>query len=93
MAADYRKRVIVSGRVQGVGYRFFTCRLADNFRVTGYVRNLPNGDVEIVAEGEKQEVEAFLSQAARGPSFARIINVRAFVEKPQGNFTSFGVKY
>jgi acylphosphatase len=55
-----RRRVHYSGRVQGVGFRY-TCRsLAQNFEVSGFVRNLPDGRVELVAEGEPQEVDRFL---------------------------------
>ena len=55
-----RARVIYRGTVQGVGFRFTTRRLAGRFPVAGYVRNLPEGTVELVAEGERPEVEAFL---------------------------------
>lgn len=85
--------MIVSGRVQGVGFRYFTCRLAANYPVTGYVRNLPDEDVEIVAEGEKWAVESFIEEAVRGPGYALILNVKSYVENPQGNFRSFGIKY
>jgi acylphosphatase len=55
-----RRRVYFSGRVQGVGFRY-TCRsIARGFNVTGYVRNLPDGRVELVAEGEPGEVDNFL---------------------------------
>ena len=90
---EYRERMMVSGMVQGVGFRFFVCRLAEGYPVSGYVRNLPNGDVEIVAEGKKEPVKSFLSRAGRGPGYARVINVKSFVEKPQGNFSVFGVRY
>jgi acylphosphatase len=59
------KRVTYSGSVQGVGFRYTTRRLAHGFPVAGFVRNLPDGDVEIVAEGEASDVEAFLAAVAR----------------------------
>jgi acylphosphatase len=85
--------MIVSGRVQGVGFRFFTCRLAESFRVTGGVKNLPDGSVEIVAEGEREEVEAFLERAAKGPTSARVTQVTTYLETPLGTYRSFGVNY
>ncbi|OGG03026.1 MAG: hypothetical protein A3F83_05565 [Candidatus Glassbacteria bacterium RIFCSPLOWO2_12_FULL_58_11] len=91
MKARYRLRTIVCGRVQGVGFRYFVCRLAEEFPVTGYVRNLPNGDVEIVAEGEQAVVEEFQARAGNGPSYARIIEVRSYLEPPEGNYDSFGI--
>ena len=93
MSSEYRKRVVVSGRVQGVGFRFFTYRLAESYRVTGCVRNLPDGKVEIVAEGDRDQVETFLERAARGPSSARITEVRTYSEEPQGSFNTFGVNF
>ena len=54
------KRVYYSGRVQGVGFRYTAQGLAADYTVAGYVRNLPNGDVELVAEGPADQVDAFL---------------------------------
>jgi acylphosphatase len=59
------KHVRYSGRVQGVGFRYTAQRLAVDFPVSGYVRNLPDGDVEVVAEGAPEAVEAFLAAVAR----------------------------
>jgi acylphosphatase len=55
------KRVIYSGRVQGVGFRYTAQSVARGFAVTGFVRNLATGDVEVVAEGAAGDVEAFLA--------------------------------
>jgi acylphosphatase len=54
------RRVYYSGRVQGVGFRFTSLHLARGFDVAGYVRNLPDGRVELVAEGDRAEIDAFL---------------------------------
>lgn len=54
--------VFYSGMVQGVGFRYTTARLARNRQVTGFVRNLPDGRVELVAEGEHEEVEGLLAE-------------------------------
>ncbi len=91
--AEYRERMVVSGMVQGVGFRYFACRLAQEYPVTGYVANLPNGDVEIVAEGTKEAVKSFLLKAGRGPGYGHVRSVKSFVEDAQGNFKVFGVGY
>lgn len=55
-----RRTVLFSGHVQGVGFRYTACRIALNYGVTGYVRNLPDGRVEAVIEGEAAEVDKFV---------------------------------
>lgn len=59
------KRVLYAGHVQGVGFRYTAQSLADNHAVSGYVRNLSSGEVELVAEGEPGEVDAFLAAVAQ----------------------------
>jgi acylphosphatase len=59
------KRVLFAGHVQGVGFRYTTHSLAQRFDVTGYVKNLPDGRVELVAEGAAAEVERFIGAVAR----------------------------
>jgi acylphosphatase len=59
-----RRRVYYSGRVQGVGFRFTAERLAQRFAVSGWVRNLDDGRVEVVAEGEPSELDAYLDAIA-----------------------------
>ena len=56
-----RQHVLFSGRVQGVGFRYTACRIADRFAVTGWIQNLPDGRVEAVVEGEPSEIEDFLA--------------------------------
>jgi acylphosphatase len=63
--ATLGKRVLYSGRVQGVGFRFTAQETAAGFPVSGHVRNLPGGDVELVAEGEADAVDAFLAALAQ----------------------------
>jgi acylphosphatase len=66
-------KVLFSGRVQGVGFRYTVCRIAASFQVTGYVRNLMTGDVELVAEGFEQELVDFL-RSIRESHLGRHIN-------------------
>lgn len=65
-------KVVVSGFVQGVGYRYFIARCASEFNLKGYARNLYNGDVEIYAEGKKQYLNEFISRAKTGPRLAQV---------------------
>jgi acylphosphatase len=63
--ANERRVILFSGTVQGVGFRYTAFRTAANYDVTGAVRNLPDGRVECVVEGERAEVEAFLTELRR----------------------------
>ena len=72
-----RKHVIYSGRVQGVGFRYTTVTLARRHPVTGYVRNLPDGTVELEVQGEPEAVEALLADVAREfEGYIRDVQVR-----------------
>ncbi len=67
------KRIVVSGLVQGVGYRFFAVRVAQGLGVTGFVRNLPEGTVEILAQSESEDVlKTFIAKLEQGPSSAYV---------------------
>lgn len=68
-------RYLVSGRVQGVGYRYFTAREARGLGVTGWVRNLPDGRVEVLAMGETGQLEALLGRLWQGPPLSRVLDV------------------
>lgn len=72
--------LIVSGRVQGVGYRYFTYERASSMGLTGWVRNLSNGSVEIRATGQDEDIGEFIYQIKRGPSFSRVSDVVLFEE-------------
>ncbi len=65
-------KIVVSGRVQGVGYRYFIARFADSLGITGYARNLFSGEVEISAEGRHEFLEALIEKAGQGPGGARV---------------------
>ncbi len=74
----------VSGVVQGVGFRFFAERAARRHGVRGFVRNLPDGRVEAVAEGERPAVDAFAADIQRGPAGAVVGHVETAWEAPEG---------
>jgi len=65
-------KIIVSGNVQGVGFRYFIARAANELGLNGYVKNLWNGDVEIFAEGRKEFIEELVKKAKEGPAHARV---------------------
>ncbi len=69
------RKFLISGEVQGVGYRFFAQRAAARHQVRGYVRNLRDGRVEALAEGDAASVEAFKHDLATGPAYASVANV------------------
>jgi acylphosphatase len=85
------KRVIYSGRVQGVGFRYTAQRVAEGFAVAGYVKNLPNGSVELVAQGEADQVEGLLQALAQ--QMAGYIRDAAVSAEPPGNYQDFRVRY
>ena len=84
-----RARVRVYGVVQGVGFRYFTRQLAESFGIEGYVRNVPDGSVEIVAEGDKQVLKAFLDEVRIGPRFGSVSRMDVEWLEAQGKFTGF----
>lgn len=90
-----RKRLhaIVLGIVQGVGYRYFTLWEAARLGVTGYVRNLPDGSVEVVAEGTKEQLERLLERLQQGPPAALVKRVITKWEDARGEFDRFAVRF
>ena len=84
------RRVIVRGRVQGVGFRFFAERNARELGVRGWVRNLPDGSVESVAEGDEAAVAAYVARLEQGPAGSRVNGVAVDAVSPRG-FSSFEV--
>jgi acylphosphatase len=84
-AERVRVRAVVSGRVQGVWFRESCRREADRLGVSGWVRNTPDGSVEIEAEGERAAVEALVGWARRGPQRARVASVRLADLAPRGD--------
>jgi acylphosphatase len=79
-----RAHVTVSGRVQGVGFRYATLERARSRAVAGWVRNNADGTVDAVFEGSPEAVEALIAWCRRGPSGARVDDVRVELEAPSG---------
>lgn len=79
-----RRRVIVTGYVQGVGFRFSAQRRAQSLGLNGWIRNVPGGAVEAVVEGAPEAVRSFVEWAHSGPSGAAVENVEITAESPSG---------
>jgi acylphosphatase len=85
------RKFTVSGRVQGVGFRFAACDEARRLAITGWVRNLRNGDVEALACGEPEPMHAFEQWLWHGPRAARVARVVG-IDAPVEPFESFEVR-
>lgn len=83
---------IVEGRVQGVGFRAFVIRRASSLRLTGWVRNRWDGTVEVVAEGERSDLDQLVSALQRGPASSRVTKVETNWKEASGEFNRFSVK-
>ena len=86
------RRYLISGRVQGVGFRFFAEAQASVEGVHGYVRNLPDGRVEALIEGDQDSVDRVERALRRGPSGARVESVAVESVPPSGRPTGFSVR-
>jgi acylphosphatase len=80
-------RAVVQGRVQGVGFRYYAARAARELGVSGWVRNLPDGSVETLVEGDAAAVEGYLDRLRRGPSASRVDGVVVEEKAEEGHST------
>jgi acylphosphatase len=87
-----RHQVVFGGRVQGVGFRYTACRLARRYDVTGYVRNLVDGRVEMAVEGDGADIEA-LVRDIRDAMRTYLKNVQSTVLPATGEFQGFTVRH
>jgi acylphosphatase len=90
MTTTVCKRVVYQGRVQGVGFRYTAAGLARGYAVAGFVRNLPSGEVELVAEGAPDQVDAFLAAVAE--RMAGYIAHAAVQNAPPTGETAFDIR-
>lgn len=93
MTTEPKRRVLiqVAGRVQGVFFRASTRDKAQSLGLGGWVRNLPNGDVELLAEGEAGAIARLLAWCHTGPKLARVDTCRINYQRPTGEFDRFSV--
>ncbi len=89
----YRVHLIIAGDVQGVGFRTWILRHAQDLRLTGWVKNREDGSVEVVAEGEKKDLEELVEQCQHGPEVAWVKGVDVIWEETANEFVSFEVVY
>ena len=85
------RRYVIAGRVQGVGFRYFTEAAAAREGVLGWVRNAPDGCVEVFAEGDADAIERFERKLRHGPATARVDGVEVDSVEPSGRDTGFTV--
>ena len=88
-----RVRIVVSGLVQGVNFRYFTLKQAQKIGIKGYVCNLPDGSVEAVAEGENWMIDEFSKQLKIGPSVSRVTGIDVQPFETEEEFDGFEIRY
>jgi acylphosphatase len=84
--------LIVEGRVQGVGFRNFAYNRALKYNINGYVKNTFDGNVEIICTGESNDIDKFIAEIRKGPSFSFISNIK-INETPENDFKEFEIRY
>ncbi len=86
------RKFLISGRVQGVGYRFFAERWANQLAIRGYVKNLWDGRVEVYGIGDEASLEEFKRRLAEGPRSARVTGIEEFDEPVNNRYASFVIE-
>ncbi len=92
MSKRVRVEIIVNGLVQGVGYRYYTFRSAAVIGVAGFVSNLYTGEVKVVAEGERFELEELIEKLRIGPFGAHVKNLNIDWQEPTEEFSKFEIR-
>lgn len=82
-------RALIEGRVQAVGFRYFVHRAATDLSLDGWVRNLSDGRVELLAEGKQEDCDALLQLVSQGPSMSHVRNIETTWAKPSGGLLGF----
>jgi acylphosphatase len=93
MTGKARAHVLISGRVQGVAYRYFAEKYAKAFGVTGWVRNLYDGRVEVLAEGSRDDIDRFLARLKEGPRLAQVDDFQIRWDDYTGEFSAFLITF
>ncbi len=86
------RKFVVSGLVQGVGYRYFAQRSAALHQIKGYVRNLDDGRVEAFAQGSEKQVEAFKHDLTAGPTYSSVEDLEETVLEPSRSYSTFRIE-
>ena len=90
---EVRAEIIVTGLVQGVGFRYFVMREAQKFNLKGFVKNLHSGEVLTVIEGEKAGAEEMIKKLKVGPIHASVKSCKVDWQEPKNEFTDFEVRF
>jgi acylphosphatase len=85
--------LLISGLVQGVGYRWFVMRKANEYNLKGYARNLYTDDVEVEVEGDKRLISEFIKELRIGPRSAHITDIKIQWGDYQGKYKNFDIKF
>jgi len=86
-------KILLSGRVQGVGFRYFSQSRASKYNIKGFVRNTYASKVEIVCQGEEEELQQFINEVRKGPAFSVVSDIEIEeIKKPQ-KYDSFDIKF
>ncbi len=85
--------IIIQGLVHGVGFRFFAVELARKYHIKGYVRNVPGGRVEVVAEGDQGLLHDFIEQLRIGPSSAHVTGIEVNWSEDEIGYKDFDVRF
>jgi len=88
-----RGHFVIQGRVQGVCFRMYACEEAQAHRLGGWVRNRPDGTVEVVVEGDEAAVESFRQWCRQGPAQAKVTEVLTSYSEARGDLTSFEIRF
>lgn len=93
MPAVVAIRAVVTGRVQGVGFRYTTANEAGRLALVGWVRNLPSGQVEVLAQGPPAAVDDLVAWLTDGPRLASVVNVEVVPAEPNSGLSTFQVRF
>ncbi len=93
MTENIRVKLIVKGRVQGVCYRAFAEGMAHQYKIRGYAKNLSSGDVEIVALGNRNNIDSYINELWKGHSMAIVRDIIKSEEEYKEEFKGFSIRY
>ncbi len=85
--------IVVSGKVQGVGFRYYTQMRAAQYGVTGWVKNMEDGSVEIIAVGQPEDLQLFIESVREGNPFSKVNNMEIHTREKTDPYPSFKIKY
>lgn len=86
-------KAVLSGRVQGVGFRYFVESIASKYDISGYVRNTFDRKVEVVCQGEEEDLKQFIDEVKKGPAFSVITDVKIEEIKDSRKYSIFDIKF